>query len=209
MENNKKSIIGFLKDIEKTKTYLEHNYKDLQQRHDDYLGFNDYTPENFGKLRKIIDDYTYSLINYLSSYSTLIDHMMRVRNSLDNEQITKEYETNLKNGLNDEQKFTKDLRNYFSHYRLPLLDPRFGIVLQKGPDGWEPGGVAKDGFLSVKKYELLKWKRWKKDSLVFLNGINTYEDKISLQPLIDRVHNSILEFLNWFRDRIISQFPIM
>ena len=213
-KKRKQQNLLFLRDLEISKMYLEQNYSELNVCHNDYLGIWEvYKPENLERLKRVFADYTFKLSNYLGSYCAMIDHIIGVRNCINNGQLKREYQASLrKSTLMEENKFVIDFRNFIFHKKMPIvgggvtfLVPSTALVSGKGLiPGTKPTEI-KDMSLSVKKSELLKWDGWTPDSLKYINSIKSgIEDEIFIQLLVDELHKSLLQFIGWFRNRISS-----
>ena len=203
---NKKKSTLLERDIEITQSYLKNNYNELKACNDTYLGISKvYKLINLKRLKSVFLSYTFSLSNYLASYCTLIDHMIRARNRLNNNQIKNEYQTKLKKSrLIEENKFVIDFRNYILHVKMPVVGAGFDFIVPG--NGLKPGtgpSEIKDFSLSVKKEDLLNWDGWTKESLAYINGVPVgIDNQIFLQPLINNLHQSLLQFCDWFKYRI-------
>lgn len=207
-EKNNAIVSEILRDLELSRAYLEKNYKEIEDKQSDYLGvFSKNSP--IEQRKECLKVYNYAVSNYLSSYSTLIEHMMKARNKLANTELTKKYELKLQSNLTNQQIFGKDLRNYIEHYKLPDVISRVALV-------GEPVGVGNKffGFENIRRVidysptlnreDLLKWGGWKKESRVYLKELKTMHNRVHIHSIVLTLHKSILEFFAWFKQELLS-----
>ncbi|MGA2523613.1 MAG: hypothetical protein ABSF65_05610 [Candidatus Bathyarchaeia archaeon] len=196
------NINELVKDLENTRKYLENNYKELDARHGDYYKCcfdGKFSRERF---EKVIEDYSNALNNYLASYVALIDHMTTVKNTLRNPQVTEQYRQKLvESGLRHEQAFGKRLRVYVLHYRIPSIDSGHAAEIVAFFNKNKDRGVV--GYtipfsLALNRQELLRWNEWHAGR-EYLNRPHM-KGRIELIPLIRTLHESVLEFLDWFEN---------
>ena len=129
------------------------------------------------------------LYNFLALNSTIIDHTRRLAKkypqvkSVISERIKEEFEESpLSN-------FVKDLRNYFSHYSLPLI---MGNVKPKD------GGLVVTQPIFFKE-ELLKWSGWNKYSKSFI--LNSESDLI-VKNIITEHYSRMVELYAYLRQAL-------
>jgi len=197
-----RSIHELITDLERARKYLEDMYKELDQRHGEYARCcvdKNWSRERF---ERAIEDYSHALNNYLASYVALIDHMMTVRNTLRNPEVTKQYEQKLvESGLRHEQAFGQKLRDYVLHYNFPSIDSGHAAEIVTLFHEYKDKGVV--GFtvpfsLALNKKELLNWDGWGAGQEYLTRP--HMKGRIELVFLIRKLHESVLEFLNWFEN---------
>jgi len=133
------------------------------------------------------------LHNFLAANSTIIDHTRRLVNSypqvknIISERIKKDFE---ESPLNN---FIKDLRNYFSHYSLPLMT---GEIKLKNYNL-----VVTQPILF--KEELLKWAGWNKYSKSFI--LNSESDLIVRNIIVEH-YNRMAELYTYLRQSLIEVY---
>lgn len=90
----------------------------------------------------------------------------------------------------EEAAFMGKLRNYCTHYSVPL--PTLGTTMQ-----WEQGmsGVEQVNTLQLSREKLQRWNGWSKPAKRFLA---TQEDYFDLVPIIERYVNAAGQFAGWF-----------
>lgn len=207
-EINDRTKDELIKELERTKGYLEDNYRELQARHSTYLKTH-FQEIGAVKCQKSIEDYAHALCNYLSSYAASIEHMMKVRNKLKNEELKKTYADKLESSkLLVEQKFVKDLRNYIEHYGIPEM----GTPIQKFSElivsEGKLVGIKKDFLVTINfaptmdSEELKKWGGWQKESRAYLESLKLDRGRVRPHFLVDFLHKSNIDFLNWLIEEI-------
>ncbi|MEL1239583.1 hypothetical protein [Flavobacterium flavipallidum] len=160
--------IELFKDVE---DIFERNYKELLNVRDDS-----------GDLKRVIH-------NFLMSNSTLIDQTRRLIvkcPKIETEfrlKISKKYANSPLNS------FVKDLRNYNTHYSLPLIMKPVEI---------EEGKLIVKGEV-MDKNSLLKWRGWSSLSLTF---INEQDNSIDIQSTFNDHFNNVAELYNWLNIRL-------
>lgn len=160
--------IELFKDVE---DIFERNYKELLNVRD-----------GSGDLKRVIH-------NFLMSNSTLIDQTRRLIvkcPKIEAEfrlKISKRYANSPLNS------FVKDLRNYNTHYSLPLIMKQVEI---------EEGKLIVKGEV-MDKNSLLKWRGWSSLSLTF---INEQDNSIDIQSTFNDHFNNVAELYNWLNIRL-------
>jgi hypothetical protein len=149
---------------------LEENYEELCEANLQYL--NDWSivePKNCQKLNHFFRKFQKLLFDYLSSFSSYVDHTRHFVRHVKNPEFAVEL-----NRIKEEKRFVektqfiKDLRNYSHHVELPVPGARLDYMVEnKGPAKGQIVGVFK-GELSLRKEDLLKWKRLSPISRDFL-----------------------------------------
>jgi hypothetical protein len=92
-----------------------------------------------------------------------------------------------------ERTFMSNLRNYCTHYSIPL--PQLGTTYT-----WEQGGDdATVNTLQLDKNKLLRWDGWGAPAKEFLSGQAQLFD---LAPIVDRYVNAANQFAEWFWSEI-------
>ena len=129
------------------------------------------------------------LHNYLSSIQSLIDHIKRTQNNINNIELNKYFEEE----MNDFTKkncviFIKNFRNYIQHFCIPLLQQEFIISRAEGVTIEAVRARDADFKFNVflNKKELLKWDKWNAQSKIY---INKYIEKKELKTIILEYHN--------------------
>lgn len=138
------------------------------------------------------------LHNYLASVTSLIDAqrvVMRHRWPTTNKDEKSEFETKdyaeqlAATFETGEAEFMVKLRNYCTHYSVPL--PSLGTTIR-----WENGGpVVQVNTLQLDRDLLLRWDKWGAPAKTYLGG---QEASFDLAPIIESYMKSVREFYEWF-----------
>lgn len=101
----------------------------------------------------------------------------------------------------DEAAFIGKLRNYCTHYSIPL--PTLGTTIR-----WEQGmsGVEQVNTLQLSRDKLQRWNGWSKPAKRFLTQQDDYFD---LVPIIERYVNAAGEFAGWFWTEINARSSVL
>lgn len=137
------------------------------------------------------------LHNYLASIYFLIDNTRHFCKDLRNSELDTDYKNKIEILLtNDCIKFMQDLRNYITHYKLPL----FSATLEWHQSG-KNGEGASEQKLILHQEDLLKWDRWSSGSKKYMekNG-----KEINLKLSIIEYQKLIIVFYDWFYERVIK-----
>jgi hypothetical protein len=160
--------------------------------------------------REISDDYVNELVrrlhNYLTSVTSLIDSqrvVMRHRWPMPSREDKSEFEANdYSRKLADtfetgEGVFMSKLRNYCTHYSIPLPDLTTTMT-------WEQGMHAPRlvNTLQLDRDRLLRWDSWTAPAREYLNRQPAY---FNLAPIVERYVNAAGRFAAWFWAEINSR----
>lgn len=150
---------------------------------------------------ELIDNLSYSeetrkdlkrkMHNFLTANSTIIDHTRILLKNCP--EIREEIELKIKKEFANSplSNFIKNLRNYITHYSLPLtLRP---LKLENK--------VFKVGNVVFDKNTLLEWSGWNKQSKVF---INESKSELIVADIITEHYNKMVSFYNWI-DNVIQR----
>jgi hypothetical protein len=142
------------------------------------------------------------LHNYLTSVTSLIDAqrvVMRHRwpsakKGEHSEFETTEYAAQVRNTFETgEAEFMRKLRNYCTHYSIPL--PGMGTRMS-----WEAGGpVIRVNTLQLDRDELLRWDEWRSTATAYLRA---QPEKFDFAPIIERYMAAARSFFQWFWEQV-------
>ncbi len=156
-------IIRLLKHLAVTHYSFRVNYNELSKlinifEKDDEIIYL----KNREKIDRLLYEFSRLLLNYISSVSTFVDHVRRVRHKLNNDKIDRQFKKELDNISKDENIiFLKDLRNYTIHEKLPEVAANFTLKNQvNGQNNNQELGIVKEAIL-----ESTYWTRGSKDFL--------------------------------------------
>ncbi|WP_431818296.1 hypothetical protein [Gordonia jacobaea] len=156
-------------------------------------------------VQNVDDQYVNELVrrlhNYLTSVSSLIDaQRVVVRHCWPNKQdperlnFQQEYDTQRKSTFEtDEAAFVTKLRNYCTHYAIPL--PRLGTTISHS----QGGPVIQVNTLQLDRDRLLRWDGWGEPAKRYL-GLQP--DKFDLAPTIERYMAATRKFYEWFWNEV-------
>ncbi|MBO0852402.1 MAG: hypothetical protein J2P18_01380 [Nocardia sp.] len=150
----------------------------------------------------VSDPYVNELVrllhNYLASVTSLIDAqrvVMRHRWPAKNKDEKSEFESKAYAGqlratfTTGEAEFMVKLRNYCTHYAVPL--PALGTTIK-----WENGGPAIHvNTLQLDRDKLLRWDKWGAGAKTYLERQNK---RFDLAPIIESYMKSVRKFYEWF-----------
>lgn len=148
---------------------LRPSYYVLRRDHEELLSVNashmkDWSIVELGnayseKLEKYLLEFSRCFQHYLASFSAMIGGFQSFRNHLKDTQLSQLYDAKLKEqDFVEDLKFTRDLRNYALHYKLPIVSaPLDRLFTTEGLTSGVPAGVIK-GDLSLRTEDLLQWK---------------------------------------------------
>lgn len=159
------------------------------------------------------DQYVNELVrllhNYLASVTSLIDAqrvVMRHRwpsekKGVYSEFETKDYDERRRSTFETgESEFMVKLRNYCTHYSVPL--PSLGTAVS-----WQDGGpVLQVNTLQLDRELLLRWDGWGGPGRAYLERQAVHFD---LAPIIERYMKSVRKFYEWFWNEIDSRSNAM
>ena len=142
------------------------------------------------------------LLNYLASIAALKDISRNIKNKL-NEKIRIQYDEQIKvMTLDYTIDFLQNLRNYTLHKKLPLFSVKFSAYRKNIFD--EKMEIKQ--VLYLKKNELLKWKKWSKNSRNFIKSHE--KDELDLSEIINNYHIHVEGFTNYFIYTIREEYKI-
>jgi hypothetical protein len=148
---------------------------------------------------KSLGNYSCCLVNYVSFFGAFVDQMISFRNYLKNIQIEKDYKEKLSElNLVELTAFLCDLRNYALHYKMPLVGTGVTLYYDKDALGKmmeDPTLITIESDVSLRTSELLKWKKWTKQSIEFLMK---NEERVYLSKYLHSCHQHIVLFGAWF-----------
>ncbi|KUI27213.1 hypothetical protein AU196_01365 [Mycobacterium sp. IS-1742] len=171
--------------------------------------------------REVSDDYVNELVrllhNYLTSVTSLIDAQRVVmRHRWPTERVkaakcaacnrplqtkqglsefeTKDYAEQLKKTFETgEAEFMQKLRNYCTHYAIPV--PGLGTTMS-----WQGGGpVIRLNTLQLDRDALLRWDEWRSAATAYLKK---QPPRFDFAPIIERYQASARAFFQWFWDEV-------
>ena len=157
--------------------------------------------------RDVPDDYVNELVrrlhNYLTSVGSLIDsqrvvmrHLLPSKDAL-SEFETKDYSEKLAETFETgERVFMSKLRNYCTHYSIPLPELSTTWTFERG------GGSAIVNTLQLDRDKLLRWDGWGSEAKQFLNR---QAQGFDLAPIVERYVNAANRFAAWFWEEINSR----
>lgn len=160
-------------------------------------------------VNQLSDQYVNELVrflhNYLTSVTSLIDAqrvVMRHRWPSDTKGVYSKFETGdydkhrreiFETG---ESEFMVKLRNYCTHYAIPV--PGLGTTMS-----WQHGGpVLQVNTLQLDRDRLLDWDKWGAPAKAYLERQNSEFD---LSPIIERYMKSVRRFYEWFWTELNDQ----
>jgi len=200
-------IVRMIESITTTRHILIINYEELTTANDLFMkNWSLVEPKNKEELNKFLIEYIRHLYNYIASFCSLLDHIDAFHGDADDPQFDKDYHRkfeHLKN--NGRVKFIMDLRNYQIHRQLPIVGVELSYMMT--PEGIKIGEIAgiTKGELSLNKENLLEWDGWTAPSKKYLKGCRRY---VYLRELINDCQHIILEFYEWFSDRIKKLYQV-
>lgn len=171
--------------------------------------------------RELSDDYVNELVrllhNYLTSVTSLIDAqrvVMRHRWPTERDKAercpackralpgkqglsefeTKDYADQLKKTFETgEAEFMQKLRNYCTHYAIPV--PGLGTTMS-----WQGGGpVVRVNTLQLDRDALLRWDEWRAAATAYLEN---QPPRFDFAPIVERYQASARVFFQWFWDEV-------
>lgn len=155
-------IVRMMKNLSTCQYILNKNFQELSSSINYYEKNPDiWNIDNRKKLDDFQNEFIRYLHNYLASTYSLLQHTRYFCTNLDNSKFNDEY--NKKIGIlitNDCLKFIQELRNYITHYKLPL----FSATLSWHATGKENREGISEQKLVIHKEDLLKYHRWSLDS---------------------------------------------
>ena len=141
------------------------------------------------------------LHNYLTSVSSLIDAQRvvirhRWPDKTDRERIRfqADYDTHRRNTFaSGEAEFMTNLRNYCTHYAIPV--PGLGTSIS-----WSNGGpVVQLNTLQLEREKLLRWSNWSGPAKSYLTE---QDERFDFAPIIERYSTATRKFYGWFWDQM-------
>jgi hypothetical protein len=149
--------------------------------------------DNLSYSEETRNDLKRKLHNFLTANSTIIDHTRILLKNCP--EIREEVELKIKNEFADSplSNFIKNLRNYITHYSLPLTKR----PLKLDNKVFKIGGVLFD------KETLLEWSGWNKQSKVF---INESESELKVGEIITEHYNKMVSFYEWLDNLIQREY---
>jgi hypothetical protein len=156
--------------------------------------------------KELSDDYVNELVrllhNYLTSVTSLIDAqrvVMRHRwpsakKGEHSKFETTDYAAQLKKTFETgEAEFMQKLRNYCTHYSIPV--PGLGNRMS-----WEAGApVIRVNTLQLDRDELLRWDEWRAAATAYLRA---QPEKFDFTPIVERYMSGARVFFQWFWEQV-------
>lgn len=159
--------------------------------------------KNKGEKREFFRNVLRKLLNYLNSSTTLIDHTRKlIRTNYLDTSIEKEYNEQIEKTFKNSSLniFVIDLRNFFTHYAVPIISRQFNIDNENTTE-----------IISLNKEKLLNQPyTWKKQSKEFLQTLPKEFEICSVlyqyQKLRDDFYPSFVKSLCDFHKDELNQF---
>jgi hypothetical protein len=156
--------------------------------------------------RELSNEYVNELVrllhNYLTSVTSLIDAQRVVmrhrwpspRKGEQSEFETTHYAAQLKATFESgEAEFMQKLRNYCTHYSIPV--PGLGTSMS-----WQAGGpVVRVNTLQLDRDELLRWDEWRAAATAYLRA---QSPRFDFAPIIERYMAGVRVFYQWFWEQV-------
>jgi len=188
-------IISKLKRLGRSVYVVNKNYNELREHIEEYEGdLSIWDVKNRSKLQDTLKEFIRLFHNYTASVLSLRDHTYALKDSLDNEELNREYKEQIGN-FKKLASFFMDLRQYIQHRRLPLVNATLDITVPKTD---EEKGYAIH-WLTLNKQELMDWGRLSSDSKDYLKKGN---EEIDLKSSLEDYHNSLHDFYIWFFHKV-------
>lgn len=213
-------IIQEIESLEATHYVFKQNFNDLIEKIKEYESdIRIWYVKNRHLLHQTQIEILRLLHNYASSVLTLIDHTRKFRNEIKEKKLEKVFESEInKFHINDVVHFTKQLRQYFQHYKLPITNAQLSV---ENPNGLREQRSPKIR-IQLDVDELLKWKKWNGASKRYLKKFDgnieikdfcqEYYEVIEqfyeiFYPIVLQAYNSEIKDLAIFEERINNLYP--
>lgn len=158
-----------------------------------------WAPNKQQEMKRVLREVTRMLHNLVASAKTLVEHTrILIKEWYADTEFLRDYEIEVKKRFagNPTVGFIEDLRNFGLHFRLPLISALFEI--KNNPDTNE--ATAKQSII-LDKSNLLQWQGWTAKGKIYLESAN---DRIGLEEVIDRYFQDVNDFHQWMRDRLVG-----
>ncbi len=143
-------------------------------------------------------EYVRHLFNFLSSVAAYIDTTRNIiKANYDQHSFYKVYQEKIKKTFIDNKLcvFIKDLRNYHTHYEIPISNTELNLSTL-------PNKEFCKFQIYVKKQDFLKWNSWKEKAKQYLDES---PDKVVLEDVCVEYFSIVNTFYDWLNKEIKEQ----
>lgn len=150
--------------------------------------------------QEVPDDYVDELVRYLHNYLTSVTSLIEAQRIVmrhrwpeddKSEFEAKDYTEKLQETFETgEAVFMSKLRNYCTHYSIPLPELTTTLIHEQGMDAPELRNT-----MQLDRDKLLRWDSWTAPAKDYLNK---QPEQFDLAPIIERYVNAAGQFAAWF-----------
>jgi hypothetical protein len=193
-------VFGMLLSLATSQYAVKRNYHELSTALDKYEGNLDiWAVEKRALLNAFLKEFSRLLHNYLSSIYSLIQHTQQFRKELGHSELNKDYYEKLKDlQSNNCVKFVRDLRTYSQHIGLLIISANLSFTRTDR----EAGEGKIEHKILLEKKDLMKWKKWHRNSRRYINS----HEKIDLKIALGEYQTLIKDFYQWFYKRVMELY---
>jgi hypothetical protein len=155
------------------------------------------------KNRPALDEFQQEFLrlihNYIASYYSLYSHTQTIKNSLDDERLTKRYQEKLSEmDIKEISNFLRRFRAYTQHIQLPPLVAKveYETIDRETGEGVERRKLVFD------RDKLLEWEEWRGAR----SFVEEFDEHIDFLDVADEYQEAIREFTRWFDRAVREEF---